>query len=103
MGNKISPTTFYEYCQQGNLAAVQTILSQVSPCTKEKLFAHRVEEMPMISTPLFTAIQHHHLPVVQLLLDNGMNPNSQIKVGVMPGRVTHQQLTYWPPLSSLFV
>lgn len=81
MGNKISPTTFYEYCQQGNLAAVQTILSQVSPCTKEKLFAHRVEEMPMISTPLFTAIQHHHLPVVQLLLDNGINPNSQIKVG----------------------
>eukprot|EP01033_Poteriospumella_lacustris_P006513 gene6513-4692_t len=79
MGNKISPTTFYEYCQEGNLAAVQTILSQVSPYVKEKLFAHRVEEMPMLSTPLFTAIQHHHLPVVQLLLDYGINPNSQIK------------------------
>lgn len=80
MGNNISPTIFYNACKQGDLTTARKILQHVSPTVKERLFAYRVEQAPMISTPLFIAIEHHHLPIVQLLLENGINPNSTCKV-----------------------
>lgn len=79
MGNTLSPTVFYEACQRGDIHLVEKVLSGISPQLKQSLFAHRVEEMPMTSTPLFTAIQNHHVEIVELLLKHGMDPNARLK------------------------
>lgn len=85
MGNTLSPTVFYEACQRGDIRLVEKVLSGISPQLKQSLFAHRVEEMPMTSTPLFTAIQNHHVEIVELLLKHGMDPNARLKVSYLLG------------------
>jgi len=79
MGNKLCPTSFYTACQAGNADLVNEILRKLLPADKEKLFFHRVEELPLTMTPMFTAIQHHRTTVVQVLLHHGCNPNIRLK------------------------
>jgi hypothetical protein len=87
MGNSLSPTVFFEACKHGDIHFVNKCLREISPPLKQKLFAHRVEEVPMISTPLFAAIQNHHVQIVELLLKHGMDPNARLQVFFYGNRV----------------